>query len=112
MAPLTTSYWPADTTEPVLDTTVGGVLRAAAAADPGALAMIGGMPDPASRRRWTYGELLAEAEQTARALTQRFAPGERVAAWAPNLPEWVILEYGAALAGLVLVTVNPALRPG
>ena len=111
MAPLTTSYWPADTTEPVLDTTVGGVLRAAAAADPGALAMIGGLPDPASRRRWTYGELLAEAEQAARALTQRFAPGERVAAWAPNLPEWVILEYGAALAGLVLVTVNPALRP-
>ena len=30
--------------------------------------------------------------------------------WAPNLPEWVILEYAAALAGLVLVTVNPALR--
>ena len=111
MTRLTTSYWPADTTEPVLDTTVGGVLRAAAAADPGALAMIGGLPDPASRRRWTYGELLAEAEQAARALTQRFAPGERVAAWAPNLPEWVILEYGAALAGLVLVTVNPALRP-
>ena len=31
--------------------------------------------------------------------------------WAPNLPEWVILEYAAGLAGLVLVTVNPALRP-
>jgi fatty-acyl-CoA synthase len=31
-----------------------------------------------------------------------------VAVWAPNLPEWVLLQYGAALAGLVLVTVNPA----
>ena len=31
--------------------------------------------------------------------------------WAPNLPEWVILEFAAALAGLVLVTVNPAYRP-
>jgi len=111
MTKLTTSYWPADTTEPVLDTTVGGVLRAAGAADPSALAMVGGLPEPADRRRWTYGELLAEAEQAARALTQRFAPRERVAAWAPNLPEWVILEYAAALAGLVLVTVNPALRP-
>jgi fatty-acyl-CoA synthase len=30
--------------------------------------------------------------------------------WAPNLPEWVILEYAAGLAGLVLVTVNPAFR--
>jgi len=73
--------------------------------------MVGGMPDPADRKRWSYAQMLAEAEQAARALTTRFAPGERVAAWAPNLPEWVILEYAAALAGLVLVTVNPAFRP-
>jgi len=111
MTTVTTSYWPADTSEPVLETTVGGVLRAAAAAGPQMLAMVGGVPDPGQRRRWTYAELLAEAEQAARALTARFAPGERVAVWAPNLPEWVILEYAAALAGLVLVTVNPALRP-
>ena len=111
MTALTTSYWPADASVPVLETTVGGVLRAAAATDPGGLAMVGGLPDPANRKRWTYAELLAEAEQAARALSVRFAPGERVAAWAPNLPEWVILEYAAALAGLVLVTVNPALRP-
>ena len=31
--------------------------------------------------------------------------------WAHNLPEWVLLEYGAALAGLTLVTVNPSLHP-
>ena len=111
MPALTTSYWPADTSQPVLDTTVGGVLRAAAAAAPDRVAMVGGHPDPASRRRWTYAELLAEAEQAARGLTRRFAPGERVAVWAHNLPEWIILEYAAALAGLVLVTVNPALRP-
>jgi fatty-acyl-CoA synthase len=30
--------------------------------------------------------------------------------WAPNRPEWIFLELGAALAGLVLVTVNPAYR--
>ena len=111
MTVLTTSYWPADTTQPVLDTTVGGVLRAAAASDPYRLAMVGGLPDPAERKRWTYAELLADAEQAARALTVRFTPGEPVAVWAPNLPEWIILEYAAALAGLVLVTVNPALRP-
>jgi fatty-acyl-CoA synthase len=44
----------------------------------------------------------------ARSLLTRFEPGEHVAVWAPNIPEWVILQYGAALAGLVLVTVNPA----
>ena len=111
MTTLMTSYWPADTSEPVLETTVGAVLRAAAAAAPGRLAMVGGLPDPAERKRWTYAELLADAERAARALAARFAPGERLAVWAPNLPEWVILEYAAALAGLVLVTVNPALRP-
>src|SRR5215470_1392868 len=112
MTTVATSYWPADTSEPVLESTVGGVLRTAAAAGPDMLAMVAGVPDPAARRRWTYAQLLAEAEQAARALTARFAPGERVAVWAPNLPEWVILEFAAALAGLVLVTVNPAYRPG
>ena len=56
--------------------------------------------------------MLADAEQCARALTARFAPGERVAVWAPNIPEWVILEFAIALAGLVLVTVNPAFLVG
>jgi fatty-acyl-CoA synthase len=105
------SHWPADTSESVLGTTVGGVLRAAAATAPDRLAMVGGLPDASARKRWTYAGLLAEAEQAARALTVRFAPGERLAVWAPNLPEWVVLEYAAALAGLVLVTANPAFRP-
>ena len=41
----------------------------------------------------------------------RFEKGDRVAVWAPNIPEWVLLEYGAGLAGVVLVTVNPAYQP-
>jgi fatty-acyl-CoA synthase len=111
MTTVATSYWPADTSEPVLETTVGGILRAAADAGPDLTAMVAGVPDPAQRGRWTYAELLAVAEQAARALSTRFVPGERIAVWAPNLPEWVILEFAAALAGLVLVTVNPAYRP-
>jgi fatty-acyl-CoA synthase len=105
---LTSSYWPADTSVPLFETTVGGVLRQAAASSPDALALVAGVSDPAGRRRWTFGELLADAERAARALVARFAPGERVAVWAPGLPEWVVLEFGAALAGLTLVTVNPA----
>jgi fatty-acyl-CoA synthase len=54
--------------------------------------------------------LLVDAERAARALAARFAPGERVAVWATGLPEWVILKFGAAMAGLTLVTVNPAYR--
>ncbi len=31
--------------------------------------------------------------------------------WAPNIPEWEVVEFGAALAGLILVTVNPSYKP-
>src|SRR5207248_7768905 len=103
--------WPADTSEPVLELTVGRMLRQAATEDPDRTALVAGVPDPAGRRRWTYVELLDDAERVARALLGRFEPGERVAVWAPNVPEWVLLEFGAALAGLILVTVNPAYKP-
>ena len=112
MAPLTESYWPADTGEALWETTVGGALRQVADEFPDQLAIVAGMPEAADRRRWTYGQLLAEAEAVARSLLTRFGPGERVAVWAPNIPEWVLLQYGAALAGVVLVTVNPAYRHG
>ena len=108
---LTSSYWPADTSEEVHETTIGDVLREAARAAPDRTALVAGMPNPADRRRWTYAELLRDAELVARSLLTSFAPGEHLAAWAPNIPEWVILQYGAALAGLVLVTVNPAYTP-
>ena len=71
-----------------------------------------------ARRRWPRtgaggrsSELLADAERVAGALLERFEPGERVAVWAPNIPEWILLELGAGLAGVVLVTVNPAYKP-
>ena len=107
--PLTSAYWAADSTGGSLrETTVGSILRDAAWRAPDKTALIDGDPDRPDRRRWTYGELLADAERAARALLTRFTPGERVAVWAPNSPEWVILEFAAALAGLTLVTVNPA----
>ena len=105
--PLTTSYC-ADTGEPILETTVGGALRAAAERAPDRVALIAGEADPARRRQWSYGELLTAAERGARSLAALFEPGERVAVWAGNCPEWVQLEFAAALAGLTLVPVNPA----
>jgi fatty-acyl-CoA synthase len=107
--PLASAYWPAtDTAAGIRETTIGSVLRDAAGRAPDATALIDGDPDRADRRQWTYAQLLADAERAARALLTRFTPGMRVAVWAPNSPEWVILEFGAALAGLTLVTVNPA----
>ena len=108
--PLTSAYWAADSTVGSLrETTVGSILRDAACRAPDKdPALIDGDQDRAGRREWSYAELLADAERAARALLTRFTPGERVAVWAPNSPEWVILEFAAALAGLTLVTVNPA----
>jgi fatty-acyl-CoA synthase len=92
------------------ETTLGDLLRSVAAEYPDRVALVDAVPDPAQRRSWTYAELLSAAEQVARALLVRFRPGERVAIWAPNCAEWVLLQQGASLAGLVLVTVNPANR--
>jgi acyl-CoA synthetase (AMP-forming)/AMP-acid ligase II len=116
-ARLSESYWPADVSLPVLELTPGDVLRGAAAAVPGRVALAevappGGSLSGVDRtdRTWTYAELLADAEHAAAWLGTRFSPGEHVAVWAPNIPEWIVLQYGASLAGMVLVTANPALR--
>ncbi|KOG91762.1 AMP-binding protein [Streptomyces varsoviensis] len=115
---LTESYWPADAGAPVLELTTGDLLREAArdAGPQNALIEVAPLEAPSlsgaerTDRRWTYRRLLAEAEQCAHWLLTRFSPGERITVWAPNIPEWIILQYGAALAGLVVVTANPALR--
>jgi acyl-CoA synthetase (AMP-forming)/AMP-acid ligase II len=107
---LSAAEWTVDRSVPVLDLTVGGLLRDTAKRVPEAVALVAGVPDPGERRRWTYAELLEQSERAAHALLGRFAPGERVAIWANNIPEWVILELAAGLAGITIVTVNPALR--
>src|SRR5271155_5452136 len=105
---LETSCFPAQTDEAILPTTVGGVLRAAAEDCPGAIALVEALPDGSSRRRWTFRQLLGDSERLATALAARYAKGERIAIWVPNAPEWLIVEFAAGLAGLTLVTINPA----
>ena len=107
---LTLSHATGPSEPPLRDLTLGQLLAWAAETTPERIALIAGVPDPSARRQWTYAELYRDAQRTARALRARFEPGERVAVWAPNLPEWVMLEFGCALAGVVLVTVNPAFR--
>ncbi|WP_418959835.1 class I adenylate-forming enzyme family protein [Streptomyces tritici] len=111
-APLTESLRPADSGLPLSDHTVGSLLREVAARRPDAPALESVPDDGGAPRRWTYAELLAEAESVAGGLRERVGLGARVALWAPNLPEWPIVAYAAALAGVTLVTLNPALRAG
>ncbi|MET8430686.1 AMP-binding protein [Nocardia sp. NPDC004860] len=107
---LTQSFWPASRGSGVRDITLGELLRDAAAAVPDRLALIEGDLDPANRKEWTYRELLADVEMVARALLTHFEPGDRIAVWAPNSAEWVILQQAIAWSGMVLVGVNPAYR--
>jgi len=105
---LSESSFPAQPDRDIREITAGGLLREVAARSPNADAVVDINADGRAGRTWTYAELLAEAETLAHALVTRFAPGERVVVWSPNIPEWVLMEYGCALAGLVLVTANPA----
>lgn len=105
----TESYWPAEPGE-VRDVTVCATIRHAAATVPDRVALVDCLVDPQARRQWTYAEFLEEAERAARALLARFSPGDRIAIWAPNSAEWIILQQAVAFAGMVLVALNPAYR--
>jgi len=105
---VTLSHVAADTSKPLRDSTVASILADAAAASPGREALVEGVAS--GRRRWTYADLLEEASSVAGSLAARFDVGERLAVYAPSLPEVLILSYGAAMAGLVYVPLNPVLR--
>jgi fatty-acyl-CoA synthase len=106
------AYWPADTDIPLRDEPVGEILRRLAVRVPDRTAVIERLADgdgAATLARTSYAELFAAAEATARGLLTIAKPAERIGIWAPNSTEWVVIEYAAALAGLVLVPLNPAL---
>jgi fatty-acyl-CoA synthase len=105
---LAEAHYPSDRSQPVFERSIGDALREAASKWPHLTALIEGIAARDKRRRWTFPALLADSERTARAILSRFSPGDHVAVWAANSPEWVLIEFGAALAGVTLVTVNPA----
>src|SRR6266516_6886552 len=109
------SYWQADTGEiDLLDTTLGDLLDSRANEIPSREAVVyscypelGGALDI----RWNYAEYRARVDAVARGLMALgLQKGDHIAVWAANLPEWLLLEFAAAKAGLILVTVNPVYR--
>ena len=89
MLTLSESFYPADQSDRVLDTTVGGILRDAAQAVPDQPALISGHPDPAQRRRWTYGDLL-QARIGSPAFTPSLRLGQRRLDFSlPTTDRWV-----------------------
>jgi len=67
---------------------------------------------PQLGRRWTWRQFAADVDAAARGLVAlEIKPGEHIALWATNVPQWVLLQFAAARMGAVLVNINPAYRP-
>jgi long-chain acyl-CoA synthetase len=62
-------------------------------------------------RRWTYAEALAEVERVAGGLRALgVQPGDRVAIFAENGPEYIIAYLAVAKLGAILATINPSFQ--
>lgn len=60
---------------------------------------------------YTYADLATASNRIANALLERgVRPGDRVAVWMHNRPEYLAVLFAAAKAGFVAVTLNPAVR--
>jgi fatty-acyl-CoA synthase len=104
------AWWKAEPGPPLADLTVGALLdRAASVHGDGEAVVISAYADLGFNVRWTYAELHDRANALANTLRRAgIGHGDRVAIWAPNIPEWIQAEFAIAKAGAVLVTVNPA----
>ena len=106
-SPAPLSYSHATSPQSLLGETIGANLRRITAAHGGREALV----DVPSGRRWTYAEFDADTDTLARGLIAAgMKAGDRVGIWAPNCPEWVLLQYATAKAGVILVNINPAYR--
>ncbi|AIY00609.1 substrate--CoA ligase [Arthrobacter sp. PAMC 25486] len=101
------SYASGTFTTPLLEETIGANFHTTARRFPDREALI----DKPSGRRWSYAELNHDVDALARGLLAAgVAKGDRVGIWAPNVPEWVLLQYATAKIGAILVNVNPSYR--
>jgi fatty-acyl-CoA synthase len=101
------SYSHGASPEPLLGETIGDSLLRITAAHGDSEALV----DVPTGRRWTYAQLDAATDAVARGLiASGVATGDRVGIWAPNCAEWVLLQYGSAKMGAILVNINPAYR--
>jgi acyl-CoA synthetase (AMP-forming)/AMP-acid ligase II len=80
---------------------IPAMVRDAARRDPDGDAIVSGA------ERVSYAQLTERVGAAARALiASGIQPGDRVAVWTPNSPEWIVAALGVTTAGGVLVPVN------
>jgi fatty-acyl-CoA synthase len=107
---LTHSHCSPSAIEPLLASTVGSTLEAAAERWPDTIALVAESASRSGLCRWTFADLEKTARAVAWSLLARFHPGDRIAVWAPNVAEHFLVDLGAALAGLTVVPIPLAVR--
>ncbi|MCF6275607.1 MAG: AMP-binding protein, partial [Robiginitomaculum sp.] len=96
------------TDSPLYEGTIGDALHEAAKRWPEKVALV----SHHQNLRLSYTELLVQSQHFALGLLALgLKPGDRVGIWAPNCTEWTITQFATALAGLILVNINPDYRP-
>lgn len=101
------SYVSGTSDAPLLGETIGACLDRIAREHPRGDALV----SCHQNIRWTWQQVRERAERVACGLLRLgLRPGDRVGIWAPNCAEWLLMQFGAAKAGLILVTINPAYR--
>ena len=106
---LAQSLWVRDDSVALVEYTVGSLLEQQAHEHGEVVALVGTSHASDRERRLTYRDLYDEALRVAQGILRLTVPGEFVALWAPNVIEWPVVQYGCALAGVTLVSLNPAL---
>src|SRR5439155_14916103 len=106
------AYWQAESNGlEVLRTTIGDLLDKQAERYADKEAVVYAYPELGLDLRWTYRQYRDQVDRVAHALLAiGIARGEHVAIWAPNVPEWILLQLATARIGAILVTINTALR--
>ncbi|MEA1834386.1 AMP-binding protein [Methylobacterium durans] len=93
--------------EALLEITIGEALDGAAAKWSDRPALI----DRGQDVRMSWGGLRRRSDAVAAGLIALgLAPGDRIGIWSLNRYEWTLVQFAAAKAGLILVTINPAYR--
>ena len=107
MPPALPSYASGTSDVPLLGDTIGDGLDRTAARVPDGEALV----EVATGRRWTYAQFVEGVDALALGLLGAgVRTGDRVGIWAPNVAEWVFVQYATARIGAILVNINPAYR--
>jgi fatty-acyl-CoA synthase len=101
--------WVGDLSEAnIAQISIGELLSESAQKYPDSEALVYAHQPDIKEQRWTYAELDTVSTNLAKGfLDLGLSQGDAVGVWGPNHPEWIIIEYALAKAGLKLVTLNP-----